>query len=77
MIDTVVIGGYCFLTLTLMFGCKRRRSFAEASHTAAAFVVVSLCLVALTLFVAGSICHLAGAQHSDIAQRRTALFEDR
>jgi hypothetical protein len=77
MTDTILIGGYGFLTLALMFGGRRRRSFIEASHTAAALVVGTLCLVALLLFVAGSVRHLVGAQNNALAATHPALLEDR
>jgi hypothetical protein len=58
--DAAALSGFIFLTLALMFGGRKQRSFAEASQTAAAFVVGILCLAALVVFITGSISHLVG-----------------
>ena len=60
MSDAAALSGFIFLTLALMFGGRKRRSFAEASHRAAAFIVCILCLAALLVFITGSISHLFG-----------------
>jgi len=60
MEDTVAVGGFMFLTLALMFGGRRRRSFVEASHKAAGFIVAIFCLTAIAVFIMGSISHFLG-----------------
>jgi site-specific recombinase len=60
MSDTAALSGFIFLTLVLMFGGRKRRSFAEASHKAAALIVGILCMAALLVFITGSISHLFG-----------------
>ena len=60
MSEAAPLYGFIFLTLVIMFGGRKRRSFAEASHAAAAFVIGSLCLMALAVFITGSISHLFG-----------------
>jgi hypothetical protein len=77
MAETIVIGGYGFLTLALMFGGRNRRSFTDASHTAAALVVGTLCLAALMFFIAGSVSRFVGAQNNNIAEKHAAFLEDR
>jgi len=77
MTETGALAGYFFFTLALMFGGRKRRSFNEASRTAAAFVIGILCLAALTLLIAGSINHLVGVpQASHQAEGYTYLAED-
>ena len=60
MSGAAALSGFILLTLALMFGGRKQRSFAEASHTAAAFLVGILCLAALLVFITGSISHLFG-----------------
>jgi uncharacterized iron-regulated membrane protein len=65
MIDTAALAGFIFLIVALMFGGKRRRSFAEATHTAAGLTVGTLCLAALLTFLTGSISHLLGLSQTN------------
>jgi uncharacterized iron-regulated membrane protein len=60
MSNAAPLSGFIFLTLVLMFGGRKRRSFAEASHRAAGFILGVLWLAALVLFITGSICNLFG-----------------
>jgi hypothetical protein len=74
-VDTFVISAYCLLTLMLMFGGRQRRTFAEASHTAAALIVGTLCLAAFVFFVAGSFSHFIGTQDDEIAVAQRSFLE--
>lgn len=52
------LGGYLLLTLVIMFGGRKRRTFAQASHAAAGMLIGLLCLASLLLFASGAIYHL-------------------
>jgi hypothetical protein len=78
MFDAAALSGFMFFTLALMFGGRRRRSFAEASHTAAGFTVGILCLAALLVFITGSIAHFLGLSQTKYqAQTYLAQADDR
>ena len=77
MSDAFALSGFTFLTLALMFGGRKRRSFAEASHTAAACVVGVLCVAALLIFISGSISHLFGLEPTNYSPTYIAQTDDR
>ncbi len=78
MIETAALSGFVFLTLALMFGGRKRRSFAEASHAAAGFTIGVLCLAALLVFITGSISNFLGlAQKNYEPQTYLARTDER
>lgn len=78
MSEAAPLSGFIFLTLVIMFGGRKRRSFAEATHAAAAFIVGILCLMALAVFITGSISHLFGlAARNRVATTYIAQTDDR
>lgn len=58
MPDAVIPSAFVFLTLALMFGGRRQRSFADASRKAAACILGVLWFMALAFFITGSVAHL-------------------
>jgi hypothetical protein len=52
------LAGYLLLTLVIMFGGRKRRTFTHASHTAAATLIGTLCLASLLWFFSNAIYHL-------------------
>ena len=78
MLYAVIPSAFVFLTLALMFGCRRRRSFADASHKAAACIICVLCLAALAVFINGSIAHLFRLSQTNYpSQTHLAQVDDR
>lgn len=53
------LAGYLLLTLVIMFGGKKRRTFDQASHAAAGMLIGLLCLASLLLFASGALYHLS------------------
>ena len=52
------LAGYLLLTLVIMFGGRKRRTFTHASHTAAGMLIGTLCIASLLWFVSNAIYHL-------------------
>jgi hypothetical protein len=59
----VPVAGYFLAVLIIMFGGRKRRSFAHANHTAAGVTVTILCLGAIAWFLAVVISHLLNAEN--------------
>lgn len=51
------------MVLIIMFGGQKRRSFAEASQTAAAVTITLLCSVAILWFLAAVISQIVNAEN--------------
>ena len=52
------LAGYLLLTFMIMFGGRKRRTFAQASQAAAGMLVGTLFLLSLLWFASGAIYHL-------------------
>lgn len=52
------LAGYLLLTLVIMFGGRKRRTFTHASHTAAGMLIGTLCIASLLWFFSNAIYHL-------------------
>jgi hypothetical protein len=77
MTNTAVLGGFAFLTLVLMFGGRKRRTFAEASHKAAALIMGSLGVIALIVLLTGTLSHVLGFARADNGARDVVQVGER
>jgi len=58
MDNSAPLAGYLLIVLVIMFGGRKRRTFTQASHAAAAMTIGMLCLASLLWFISGAIYHL-------------------
>lgn len=77
MTNTAVLAGFAFLTLVLMFGGRKRRTFAEASHKAAALIMGALGVIVLVVFLTGTLSHVLGFARADSGARAVVQLGDR
>lgn len=57
----VPVAGYFLTVLIIMFGGRKRRSFADANYAAAAVTITILCLGAIGWFLSNIIAKLLNA----------------
>ena len=55
------VAGYFLAVLIIMFGGRKRRSFAHANHAAAGITITLLCLGAIAWLLSGVISELVNA----------------
>lgn len=60
---TVPVAGYFLTVLILMFGGRKRRSFAHANYTAAGVIVTILCLGAIAWFLSVVISNFLNTEY--------------
>lgn len=60
---SVPFAGFFLMVLIIMFGGQKRRSFAQASQTAAAVTITLLCSVAILWFLAAVISQIVNAEN--------------
>ena len=59
----VPLAGYFLAVLVIMFGGRKRRSFAKASQTAAGIAVTAFCVGAIVWFLSAVIWQLINAEN--------------
>ena len=59
----VPVAGYFLTVLIIMFGGRKRRSFAHANHAAAGVTITIHCLGAIAWFLAAVISQLLNAEN--------------
>lgn len=57
----VPVAGYCLAVLIIMFGGRKRRSFAHANHAAAGMTIALFCLGAIGWLLIVVISHVMNA----------------
>lgn len=59
----IPVAGYFLAVLIIMFGGRKRRSFAHANHAAAGMTVALFCLGAITWLLILVISHIMNAEN--------------
>ncbi len=59
---SIPMAGYFLMVLIIMFGGRKRRTFAQASQTAAGMTVTLLCIAAIVWFLGAVISQMINAK---------------